>query len=403
MSVTYSDNSAQRDAPDPRDEDGLRHEDTASNAVATQQTSSAKPTVNWQRRFKRQLSEEARHVRKRYLAATLVTCATLAMVGGAVHVVMLGATRMEEMRGKAGYDLAEESNRIRAAGEEIQRHDQHEYGNVVKVGYTADEVEALLTPEQWQELAVTIEISAGPFRMGTDRAKSDSQNRPEHVVNLGAYRIDKYPVTNAQYARFVVASGHRPPLHWEGGRIPPGLELHPVTMVSWYDANRYAAWAGKRLPTEAEWEKAARGTDARRWPWGDDMDVSRLNTYYSVGSTTDVMRYPTGASPFGVLDMAGNVNQWVADDFLAYEGTDASQELFLGKVAVAATPADQAMRVVDMVPTSQRYKVLRGGSWKSDPFSTASYHRNFAWPHYASDFFGFRCASDVSSNLEEKR
>lgn len=381
--------------------------EVTGNSQALQQgtasrTALARPSKTWQRRIKRELSEEARRVRKRYLAATLVTCAALAMVGGAVHVVMLGANRMAEMRGKAGYDLAEESSRIRAAGEEIQRHDLHEYGNAVKVGYTAEEVDALLTPEQWQELAVMIDIPGGPFRMGTDRAKSDSQNRPEHDVNLRAYRIDKYPVTNAQYARFVVATDHRPPLHWEGGRIPPGLELHPVTMVSWYDANRYAAWAGKRLPTEAEWEKAARGTDARRWPWGDEMDVSRLNTYYSVGSTTDVTRYQAGASPYGVLDMAGNVNQWTADDFLAYEGTDASPELFQGKVAVAATPADQAMRVVDMVPTSERYKVLRGGSWKSDPFSTAAYHRNFAWPHYASDFFGFRCASDVPSNSEDQ-
>lgn len=358
--------------------------------------------MKWQHRTRGELSEEARRLRKRYLAATLVTCAAAAMVGGAVHVVMLGANRMDEMRGKAGYDLAEESSRIRAAGEEIQRHDLHEYGNVVKVGYTAEEVEALLTPEQWQELATTIEIPAGSFRMGTNRAKSDSQNRPEHTVNLAAYRIDKYPVTNAQYARFVVATGHRPPLHWEGGRIPPGLELHPVTMVSWYDANRYAAWAGKRLPMEAEWEKAARGPDGRRWPWGEEMDVTRLNTYYSIGSTTEVTRYPGGASPYGVMDMAGNVNQWTADDFLAYEGTDAAPELFMGKVAVAATPADQAMRVVDMVPTSQRYKVLRGGSWKGDPFSTSSYHRNFAWPHYASDFFGFRCASDVPAKSEDQ-
>lgn len=399
----YTNNAARHDAPDPHQETHSARQATTRQPVASHETTSGNAPTNSQPRFMRPLSEEARHVRKRYLAATLVTCAALAMVGGAVHVVMLGANRMEEMRGKAGYDLAEESTRIRAAGEEIQRHDLHEYGNVVTVAYTAEEVEALLTPEQWQELAVTIEIPAGTFRMGTDRAKSDSQNRPEHVVNTGAYRIDKYPVTNAQYARFVVATGHRPPLHWDGGRIPPGLELHPVTMVSWYDANRYAAWAGKRLPTEAEWEKAARGADARRWPWGNEMDVSRLNTYYSVGSTTDVLRFPTGASPYGVLDMAGNVNQWTADDFLAYEGTDASPELFLGKVAVAATPADQAMRVVDMVPTSQRYKVLRGGSWKSDPFSTASYHRNFAWPHYASDFFGFRCASDVPLSPEVQR
>ncbi|MFQ5486878.1 MAG: formylglycine-generating enzyme family protein [Gammaproteobacteria bacterium] len=349
------------------------------------------------------LTEKERQRRKRFLSATLVTCAALAMVGGALHVVKLGANRMEDMRNRASYDVSEMKSRIRAAGEEITRHRRHEAGltKASTSSYSVAEAEALLSPEQWQELDKVVVVPAGEFIMGTDRERSDDYDRPRHKVMLPAYGIDKYPVTNAQYARFVAATGHRPPLHWQDGKIPPGLEMHPVTMVSWYDAASYAQWAGKRLPSEAEWEKGGRGTDGRRWPWGDRMDASRLNTYYGIGSTTEVTRYPKGASVYGVMDMAGNVSEWTADDFLPYEGSDASATVFQGKVPVASTPQDRAYKVVDLVPVDAHYKVLRGGSWKSDPFSTTTYHRNFTWPHYASDFFGFRCASDIEKNAEE--
>ena len=169
--------------------------------------------------------------------------------------------------------------------------------------------------------------------MGTNLKNADAASHPQHTVKLKAYRIDKYLVTNAQYARFVAATGHRPPSDWKNGKIQQGALLYPVTMVNWYDAAAYAKWAGKRLPTEAEWEKAARGTDGRRWPWGNEMDPARLNTYYNVGSATDVTTYANGVSPYGVYDMAGNVDEWVADDFLPYKGTDAAADVFQGKVA----------------------------------------------------------------------
>lgn len=345
----------------------------------------------------RQLSEKERAKRKRFLSATLVTCAALAMVGGSLHVVDLGHNRVfKEMPGKATYDVSEMESRIRAAGEDITRHERHEAGRTEIVEYSSDEVEALLSPEQWAEVDTMITIPGGAFKMGSDRVRTSAQNRPQHEVSLPAYRIDKFPVTNAQYARFVAEADYRAPLDWELGRIPQGLELHPVTMVSWYDASNYCTWAGKRLPREAEWEKAARGADARRWPWGEQMEPSRLNTYYSVGATTEVTEYPQGASPYGVMDMAGNVFEWLENDFLPYAGTDAAAEIFQGKVPVASTPADRAMKVVDLVGVDAKYKVLRGGSWKSDPFSTTTYHRNYSWPHYASDFFGFRCAADVT-------
>ncbi|MCC6207956.1 MAG: formylglycine-generating enzyme family protein [Gammaproteobacteria bacterium] len=349
---------------------------------------------------RKEICEEERARRRRYLAATLVTCVALAMLGGTVHVLMLGADRLAYMKGKATFDLAEVGQRVRAAGEDLALNQRNEHRLDSSVKFTIGEVEAMLKPEQWRELATMVTVPAGDFRMGTDRERSDAQDRPEHRVDVAAYHIDKYPVTNAQYARFVAETDHRPPLHWENGRVPPGQELHPVTMVSWYDAAAYASWAGKRLPNEAEWEKAARGPDGRRWPWGDVMDAGRLNTYYQVGSTTEVTRYPGGASYYGAMDMAGNVSEWVATDFQPYAGSNAPKELFQGKIGVANSAGDRAMKVVDLVPVQGFYKVLRGGSWKSDPFSTSVYHRNFSWPHYASDFFGFRCVKDIAAGME---
>lgn len=336
--------------------------------------------------------------RKRYLAATVITCIAVAMVGGSLHIVQLGSKRMAEMREKATYDVENIRTRIRAAGEEIQRHRLHEEGALVTESYTVEEAEALLTPEQWAEIDSMVEVPGGRFIMGTDRRRSAIQDRPEHEPSVPAFLIDKYPTTNAQYARFVAATGHRPPLNWDRGRMRAGTELHPVTMVSWHDAVAYAKWAGKRLPAEAEWEKAARGTDGRRWPWGDHMEPSRLNTYYNTGRTSDVTEHPSGTSVYGVMDMSGNVSEWTADDFRPYPDSEAPPEHFEGKVAVPGAPVDDNVQIIDLVPVEGSYKVLRGGSWKSDPFSTAVYHRNYSWPHYASDFFGFRTAKSPDSD-----
>jgi len=345
------------------------------------------------------LTAAERERRSRFLAATLVTCIALVIIGGSLHVVMLGSVRMSEMREKATYDVREEPAHERAAGEDIALHARNEHLKALAAAsgaYTIEEAQALLSKEQWAELDSTIAIPEGPFAMGTNFERADAQDKPQHTVNLPAYRIDKYLVTNAQYARFLAETGHRPPSTWKNGHIAEGQLLYPVTLVNWYDAKAYAAWAGKRLPTEAEWEKAARGTDARRWPWGNTMDPKRLNTYYNVGSATNVDTYKNGVSPYGVFDMAGNVSQWVEDDFLPYEGSDAPADIFQGKVAKVITPEDRAMKLSEQIPVKQHYKVLRGGSWKSDPFSTASYHRSYDWPNYASDFFGFRCATDAS-------
>lgn len=335
--------------------------------------------------------------RKRLIGATFVSCIVLGLVFGTIHVLELGENRMQQMRDLAGYDLAKEGEKIRAAGQDLYLADRHEKRESHKETYTVEEARQLISAEQWKMLSETVLVPAGEFEMGTDNLKTDDQNRPAFKVSTNAYRIDKHPVTNAEYAVFVASTGHRPPLHWANGRIPKGLELHPVTMISWFDANSYAEWKGKRLPSEAEWEKAARGTDGRRWPWGNAMDATRLNTYYNIGSTTEVGRFPEGASPYGVMDMAGNVQEWVANDFIPYAGSSAPTDLFAAKVPQIPVDAKQRnLRMVEFVETEERYKVMRGGSWKSDPFSTSTYHRNFSWPNFTSDFYGFRTVEDAS-------
>lgn len=332
------------------------------------------------------LTPAERRRRKRILMATAITCITAAMFGGSLHVVELGSMRLDEMRGKASYDPEDVHEHIRAAGEDIQRQALHEARNN-EVIYSREAARALLTDSQWQTLKAQVSVPAGIFIMGTDNTRTNEENQPAHEVHTAAFLMDKYPVTNAQYARFVADASYRPPLSWNKGKITKGQEMHPVTMVSWYNARDYCAWAGKRLPTEAEWEKAARGTDGRRWPWGENMDSSRLNTYYSVGHTTDVTAYPQGASPYGAMDMSGNVFEWVFDEFSPYPGSKVAREAFKPSASdIANSGSESVERGI--------FRVLRGGSWKSDPFSSAVYHRNYSLPNLASDFFGFRCAAD---------
>lgn len=148
-----------------------------------------------------------------------------------------------------------------------------------------------------------LRVPAGEFLYGENKQK----------IVLPQFWIAKTPVTNAQYEVFVDTTGYGPPIHWPGGQIPQGKANHPVVNVSWDDAQKFCAWAGLRLPTEQEWEKAARGTDGRWYPWGD-WQAGRCNSKEAnIGATTPVDHFPNGASPYGVLDMAGNVVEWCAD------------------------------------------------------------------------------------------
>jgi formylglycine-generating enzyme required for sulfatase activity len=175
-------------------------------------------------------------------------------------------------------------------------------------------------------------IPAGEFLMGSNAGRDNEQ--PQRQIYLDAFEIDRYEVTNVQYQRFVKATGRQSPQYWSGDEYPRGQADVPVVGMSWPDADAYCAWAGKRLPTEAEWEKACRGTDARVYPWGDAWDATRANVdvvllepqaprweevWASLQTNAGrrgiraVGSYPAGASPYGVMDMTGNASEWVAD------------------------------------------------------------------------------------------
>ena len=178
-----------------------------------------------------------------------------------------------------------------------------------------------------------VTVPAGSFRMGSDQGEADE--RPAHNVTLAAFSIDRLPVTNAQFARFLDTAGPRAPggnryydeddsdarIHPGNGRwlADRGFENHPVNEVSWAGARAYCAWRNARLPTEAEWEKAARGTDARRYPWGNAApDAARAHFGAGFNVTAAAGAHPRGASPYGMQDAAGNVWQWVASAYRPY-------------------------------------------------------------------------------------
>jgi formylglycine-generating enzyme required for sulfatase activity len=180
-----------------------------------------------------------------------------------------------------------------------------------------------------------ISVPAGEFLMGSESGLDNE--KPQRLVYLDAFEIDRFEVTNAQYRRFIIATGRRPPRYWSGVDYPPGQADLPVVGVEWLNAEAYCAWVDKRLPTEAEWEKACRGTDGRTYPWGDTWDMDRANVGLphseprsglwdrawillqepkqasDLPGLSSVGSYPEGASAYGVMDMAGNASEWVTD------------------------------------------------------------------------------------------
>ena len=253
-------------------------------------------------------------------------------------------------------------------------------------------------------------IPAGSFEMGSNDAEADDDERPVHTVHLDAFYMDVYEVTNAQFKAFVDANpgwaqtlwdlgfktdvwGHL--ADWNGNDYPAGEADYPVTGVSWYAAMAYAEWAGKRLPTEAEWEYAARGGLAgKKYPWGD-AEPTLVDANYGYDADEDrqggVTTVPVGfhaANGYGLFDMAGNVNEWCLDEYDAdfYAESDNSRNPIAG--GVEATRLD-SNRVV-------RDRVSRGGSWYDYAYDLRVADRGGDSPSSADIFSGFRCVRPVA-------
>lgn len=199
-----------------------------------------------------------------------------------------------------------------------------------------------------------VKIPTGEFLYGEDQEKAETKE----------FYIDQHHVTNAEYKIFVDATNHTQPQSWRKGTYPEGKENHPVVEVNWFSATAYAEWVGKRLPTDEEWEKAARGTDGRTWPWGDEWDIDKANVFS--GDTTPIGHYsPAGDSPYGCWDMAGNAWEWIGGG----------------------------------APTQLRAP-LRGGDWLDGPEEAKTYHIRMHTPHRKNPFVGFRCAADTADPIK---
>lgn len=270
-------------------------------------------------------------------------------------------------------------------------------------------------------------VEGGPFLMGDTEEQAQRaleeyggieayyiSSVPQRPVALPAFWIDRTEVTNAMYAAFVAATGHpvptdehlwAAPYNWVDGAPPPGLESHPVTLVGFDDARDFCRWRGMELPTEEQWEKAARGTDGRRYPWGNEYSLSRLagagwrsrgpldtidkwtewwRAVYrgrmrgrEVG-TFPVGRFPSGASPYGALDMAGNVFEWVDAFFDPYPGATHDHEDF-----------------------GHGYRVVRGGDWYLDRIYHQAAARLRAPADHRVPTIGFRCACSRTGDRHE--
>jgi formylglycine-generating enzyme required for sulfatase activity len=244
-----------------------------------------------------------------------------------------------------------------------------------------------------------IRVPAGPFTMGTPEEAVDEivktyggavqreeilKETPARQVHLPAYAIGKFLVTNQEFQAFVLEGGAPPRSYWEGLEVPPFLRNCPVWEVTWEEAEAYCHWLSEitgrnfRLPSEAEWEKAARGTDAREFPWGNQFRFDRANTREArLGGPTPVGVFPDGVSPYGVLDMAGNVAEWTASEIAPYPGSPHRES------------------IAQEIAQYGRYRVVRSGCWREGrQFARCAARRRPVGPD--APLIGFRVACDVA-------
>ncbi|MBI4907422.1 MAG: formylglycine-generating enzyme family protein [Acidobacteria bacterium] len=234
----------------------------------------------------------------------------------------------------------------------------------------------------WAQVpAEMVQIPAGEFTMGRTKLTPDDKtkmrpvvlldDRPDHKVQLDAFLLDKTEVTHAQYAEFVKVTRRKPPYHWLNGAMPADLSNHPIYNVDWDDASAYCKFREKRLPTEAEWERAARGgKDSLSYPWGDKADA-KMALYNTQTGPVPVGKFPPNG--FGLHDMSGSVSEWCADWF--------EREYYAH--SPAANPKG---------PETGMYKVIRGGAWSDSPARITVFFRNWVRPNQKTPNLGFRCA-----------
>ena len=231
-------------------------------------------------------------------------------------------------------------------------------------------------------------IPAATYTIGSESEIADVDEKPAHPVKLDDFYIDKYEVTNAQYRTFLTTTGHREPKYWNDETL--NQPEQPVVGVSWDDAAAYAEWAEKRLPTEAEWEVAARGSEERVFPWGNEFDLKVAATTIHANiiaaddgfeKTAVVGSFTAGESPFGVQDLAGNVFEWVADWY-------------------AEDYYDDSPLSNPQGPAEGNFKVLRGGSWRDGGEKARSAKRSSLPGSMRHDEIGFRCAISLADFLD---
>jgi len=274
-------------------------------------------------------------------------------------------------------------------GSQEARHKRKEAGD------RREETRGILHPSQPSQVDEMIEIPSGYFEQGNESIDALDNERPVHRVNLETYWIDRYPVTCGQYRRFMEAGGYHnrswwsaagwkwlhqqviQPLYWSDH---PCWNNHPVCGVSWYEAEAYARFVGKRLPTEAEWEKAAswdvENTVRRTYPWGEAaLDSDRCNHDNVFSQTTPVDAYPDGQSSYGLYDTLGNVWEWTASVFQGYEGFVSYPYAGYSKVYFDG-----------------QHQILKGGSWATRPWALRCSFRNWYHPGVRQILAGFRCA-----------